>query len=285
MRVYITGIKGQLGKTLARQWSSRVEIIGSDLPEIDITDPSAITGDILAAKPDVVVHCAALTDVDGCARNPELAYRVNGLGAQNVAIAAQQAGAALVHISTNEVFSGLWDDGQARAYREFDRIDPINPYGASKAAGEWYASHLLNRFFIVRTAWLYTHGGVNFIHAIRRAVEKGVELRVVSDEVGNPTFAPDLADGIIKLVETGRYGIYHLTNSGACSRYSFAAKILELSGLAGTPITPIVQAQWPRPSRPPAYAPLENVCAAALGITLRPWQEALADYLRGEDSA
>jgi dTDP-4-dehydrorhamnose reductase len=280
MRVYITGIKGQLGKALSQQWGPKAEIFGSDLPEIDITDPSAITGDIEQARPDVVVHCAAMTDVDGCARNPELAYRVNGLGTQNVAIACQQVSAAMVHISTNEVFSGLWDDGQARAYREFDRQNPINPYGVSKAAGEWYARNLLNRFYIVRTAWLYARGGANFIHAIQRAADKHGALRVVTDEVGNPTFAPDLAAGIIQLVESGRYGVYHLTNEGACSRYSFAANILELTGRENVPITPIVQAQWPRPSTPPAYAPLENVCAAALNIRLRSWQDALAEYLK-----
>lgn len=275
MHIYITGIKGQLGQALARQWAGRADVCGSDLPEVSITDPVAISTSIAAARPDVVFHCAAMTDVDACAREPQLAYQVNGLGTQNVAIACQETGAALVHISTNEVFSG----DATRAYHEFDRSEPANPYGKSKAAAEWYVSHLLTRFFLVRTAWLYSAGGHNFIHAIQRAADTQGALRVVTDEVANPTYAEDLATAIIKLVEAGRYGVYHLVNEGACSRYLFAAKILELTGRGNVPITPIIQAQWPRASTPPAFAPLENICAAALGVRLRPWEEALADYL------
>jgi dTDP-4-dehydrorhamnose reductase len=275
VRVFITGIDGQLGRTLARHWGSSADVTGGDLPALDITDPDGITTAIVGARPDVVVHCAALTDVDGCARNPAQAYRVNGYGTQNVAIACQQARAALVHISTNEVFGGR----EGRAYYEFDRPDPISPYGASKAAAEWFVSHLLDRFYVVRTAWLYAHGGRNFIHTIRAAAEQGLPLRVVTDEVANPTYVEDLAAAIVRLVDTGRYGVYHLTNTGACSRYAFAGRILELTGHGDVSLTPILQAQWPRASNPPPFAPLENVGAAALGITLRPWEEALAEYL------
>ncbi len=279
MKVLITGIKGQLGRALAQQWESSAEVSGVDLPEVDVADPAGITAAIAGVRPDLVVHCAALTDVDGCARDPALAHRVNATGTQNVAIACRETDAALVHISTNEVFSGRPAGGQVRAYREFDRPDPINPYGRSKAAAEWYVRHLHQRFYIVRTAWLYSRGGRNFIHTIQAAADEHGALRVVTDEVGNPTLAEDLATAIVRLVSTGRYGIYHLANEGACSRHTFASKILELSGRADVPITPILQEQWPRPSTPPAYAPLENTCAAALGIRLRPWQEALADYL------
>lgn len=275
MRVYITGIKGQLGQALTRQWASWAEVSGGDLPEVSIINPAAITTAITAAQPELVVHCAAMTDVDHCARDPVLARQVNGMGSQNVAIACQEAGAAMMHISTNEVFSGK----DARAYQELDRPDPINPYGRSKAAAEWYVRHLLTRFYIVRTAWLYAPSGRNFIHAVQDAADKHGALRVVTDEVGNPTHVEDLAAAIIRLAETGRYGIYHLVNKGACSRYSFAAKILELTGRGNVPITPIIQAQWSRTSTPPAYAPLENNCAADLGIRLRSWDEALAEYL------
>ncbi len=275
MRVYITGIKGQLGRTLARQWAESATVSGSDLPEVSITDPVAISASIREFRPDTVVNCAAMTDVDGCARDPDLALRVNGMGTQNVAIACEEIGAAMIHISTNEVFSGM----ETRPYREFDPLDPVNPYGHSKAAAEWYVRHLLTRFYIVRPAWLYASGGRNFIHTIQSAADKHGALRVVTDEVANPTYVEDLAPAIIQLAKSGRFGIYHLVNEGACSRYSFAAKILELSGRAQVPITPIIQAQWPRESTPPAYAPLDNVCAAALGIRLRLWEEALAEYL------
>jgi len=280
MRIYITGIKGQLGRTLARQWGASAEVSGGDLPQVDITDPSNITAAIMDARPEVVVHCAAMTDVDNCARNPELAYRVNGMGTQNVALACQRAGATLLYISTNEVFSGRWGNAPARAYREFDRPDPVNPYGRSKSAAEWFVRHLLTQFYIVRTAWLYAPGGRNFIHAIQDAADRQGALCVVTDEVGNPTYVEDLALALIQLAATGRYGVYHLVNQGACSRLSFAATILELSGRGEAPITPITSAQWPRPSTPPAFAPLENICAAALGVRLRPWQEALADYIK-----
>jgi dTDP-4-dehydrorhamnose reductase len=275
VRIYITGINGQLGRTLARHWESSAEVMGGDLPAVDITDPGQITTAIVDARPDLVVHCAAMTDVDGCALDPDLAYRVNGYGTQNVVIGCQQAGAALVHVSTNEVFSGR--DG--RAYHEFDRSDPINPYGFSKMAGEWFVRHLIDRFFIVRTAWLYAPGGRNFIHAIRSAAEAGRALRVVTDEVANPTYVEDLAAGIVALVATGRYGIYHLTNAGACSRYTFAREILALTGHGDVSVAPILQAEWPRASTPPPFAPLENCAAAALGVELRSWKEALADYL------
>lgn len=279
MRIFITGIEGQLGRTLARHWSPTAQVGGCDLPQVSITDPLAISAAIEAARPDVVVHCAAMTDVDGCARDPDLAFRVNGMGTQNVAIACQQTGAAMVHISTNEVFSG--EDG--RAYREFDRPHPINPYGRSKADAEWYVRHLLTRFFLVRIAWLFAPGGRNFVHAIQGAADKHGVLRVVTDEVANPTYVEDLAPAIIRLVESRRYGIYHLVNEGACSRYDFASKILELSGRGDVPITRILRSQWPRDSIPPAFAPMENNCAAAIGIRLRPWEEALAEYLQVEN--
>ncbi|MEN8098608.1 MAG: dTDP-4-dehydrorhamnose reductase [Chloroflexota bacterium] len=279
MRVYITGNKGQLGVALTRQWSDSADVLGSDLPEVDITDQDIITQEIVSAEPDLVVHCAAMTNVDGCAEQPDLAYRVNVLGAQNVAIAANVAGASIVHISTNEVFSG----NDERAYHEFDAPDPINPYGKTKAAAEWIVSHLSNRFYIVRTAWLYARGGRNFIHAIMRGADEGGPLRVVTDEVANPTYVEDLAEAIISLSGTGRYGVYHLVNEGATSRYQFARQILELTGNGDVPIERILRAQWSRASTPPEFAPLENNAAAALGIRLRHWQNALSEYLTTDD--
>lgn len=275
MRVFITGIKGQLGSELAHQWSPTAEVVGVDLPEVDIAQPVQVTEAILDAQPDLVIHCAAMTDVDGCAQDPAMAHRVNGLGTQNVAIACQRADAAMLHISTNEVFGGR----EGKTYSEFDPLDPVNPYGRSKAAAEWYVRHLLTRFYIVRTAWLYAPGGRNFVHVIQEAADRHGALRIVTDEVANPTLVKDLAAALIQLAATGRWGVYHLVNQGACSRLTFATKILELTGRAHVPITPILQAEWPRASTPPAHAPLENTCAAALGIQLRPWEEALSAYL------
>ncbi len=272
MRVFITGIKGQLGRALQVRLP---QATGADLPEVDICDAASIAAAILAARPQVVIHCAAYTDVDGCARDPALAYRVNGLGSQNVALAAQQAGAALMQISTNEVFDGV----AGEPYFEFAATHPINPYGRSKQAGEWFATHLCARFYVVRTSWLFAPGGRNFVHAIQRNAREHGRLRVVADEVANPTHVEDLAAAILQLIQTGQYGIYHLTNAGYCSRFEFAREVLRLTGRHDVPLEPITLAEYPRPSTPPPFAPLANNAAATLGITLRPWQQALADYL------
>ncbi len=274
MRILITGANGQLGVALQQALGDH-QLTLIDLPAVDITDREALAAVFAAAGPELVVHCAAYTDVDGCARNPELAYRVNATGTQNVALACQSAGAALVHISTNEVFAGDEPGG----YEEWMPLAPRNPYGRSKAAAEAHVRALLGRAYIVRTAWLYAPGGRNFIHAIlRRARETGT-VRVVTDEVGNPTYAPDLAAAIAQLIATGQYGTYHFVNSGACSRWAFANEILRQAGVAATNV-PILSSAYPRASTPPPFAALHNRAGAALGITLRRWPEALADYLR-----
>jgi dTDP-4-dehydrorhamnose reductase len=274
MRVFITGCKGQLGRALDEALTTHT-LAGCDLPETDITHRRAINGAIQDFAPDVVIHTAAWTDVDGCARDPEKAYRVNALGTQNVALACASSEAALVYVSTNEVF-----DGEADApYREWDPPHPTNPYGRSKAAGEWFTRHLLNRFYIVRTAWLYAPGGKNFPHRIIELADQLGALRVVTDEVGNPTFAPDLAAALAQLIQTEAYGIYHLTNAGYASRFDFAREILRISEREDVPVDPITLDAFERDSTPPRFAPLANTAAAALGIRLRPWQEALKAFL------
>jgi dTDP-4-dehydrorhamnose reductase len=275
MRILITGHKGQLGRALCAVLAKHT-LAGCDLPEQDVTDRAAIAKAIADFAPDVVIHAAAWTDVDGCAREPEKAYRANSIGTQNVALACAACGAALAYVSTNEVFDGAAQE----PYREWDATNPINPYGRSKAAGEWFVRHLLARFYIVRTAWVYAPGGRNFPHRIIQLADDRGALKVVADEVGSPTYAPDLAAGVAALIQTGAYGIYHLTNAGYCSRYDFAREILRLSGRERVPIEPITLADFPRASTPPPFAPLANTAAAALGIALRPWQEALKEFLQ-----
>ena len=274
MRIAITGHKGQLGKALLEVLKEET-LFGIDLPEHDITDRQAIAQAIVDFGPQVVIHAAAMTNVDGCERDPDAAYRINGLGAQNVALACQMCNAAMVYVSTNEVFDGT----KGEPYLEFDRTNPINAYGRSKLAGELITQVLLNRFYIVRTAWLYAQGGNNFVTRMIHLADERGGLRVVADEVSSPTYAPDLAEAIAKLIRTNHYGIYHFTNEGICSRYDFAAKILELAGRGHVPVHPISSDQYIRASTPPPYAPIRNFCAAtALGITLRPWEEALRAY-------
>ena len=277
MRVFITGYKGQLGRAL---YTALVEhtLAGCDLPELDVTDRAAIGAAIADFAPDVVIHAAAWTDVDGCAHDPERAYRANALGTQNVALACASRGAAMVYVSTNEVF-----DGKAtEPYQEWDPPHPINPYARSKAAGEWFVCHLLTRFYIARTAWLYAPGGRNFSnpHRIIQLADERGALQVVTDEVGNPTYAPDLADALAALIHTDAYGVYHLTNAGYCSRYDFAREILRISGREHVPVEPITLADFQRASTPPCFAPLANTAAAALGIELRSWQDALEEFLK-----
>ncbi len=282
MRLFITGSKGQLGSALTHQASrqhERQNISGGDLPEFDITDADQTRTVIAAARPDIVIHCAAFTDVDGAARRPELAYHVNGLGTQNVALACAATGAAMLYISSNEVFDGT----QRSPYREFDPTHAANPYGYSKLAGEWFTANLLTRFYIVRTSWLTAAGGRNFVHRIQQLADSAdAPLRVVTDEVACPTFASDLVPALLRLIETGHYGIYHFVNGGYCSRYDYARRILDLSGRGPVPIQPITLADFARPSVPPKFSPLANLNGASLGITLRPWEEALADFLRAQ---
>lgn len=274
MRVLITGVLGQLGSALQRVLVDH-EVRGLDLPEVDITDRAAVFTAVAEAKPDVVIHTAAYTNVDGCAQNPTLAYRVNGLGTQNVALACLEYGAAMCHISTNEVFSG---DNPA-GYEEWMPLNPRNPYGRSKAFAESHVQNILNRFYIVRLAWLFAPGGRNFIHAILNRARETGQLRVVVDEIGNPTYAEDLAQAIAQLIQTEQYGVYHFTNSDACSRWEFANEILRQAGLTDVVNTPILSSEFKRPSTPPPYGVLHNVVGTAVGITLRPWQEALQAYI------
>jgi dTDP-4-dehydrorhamnose reductase len=274
MRIFITGASGQLGSALQIQLSE-FELFCADLPEFDITDNQQISGEIIRFQPDVVIHCAAYTNVEGAAKNPELAYKVNGLGTQNIALACLDAGADMVHISTNEVFAGNEPDG----YEEWRGVNPVNPYARSKAAAEHHVRGILSRYYIVRTAWLYAREGNNFIHTILRSARDGHQLRVVTDEVGNPTYAYDLANALAKLIKTRLYGTYHFVNEGQCSRFTFAREALRLSGLGDVPVTPILSTEFARASSPPKFSALKNIAGAAIGIRLRPWQEALAEYL------
>jgi dTDP-4-dehydrorhamnose reductase len=274
MKILITGALGQLGTALQAALA-RHQLALVDLPQVDITEREAIFTAVREAGPDLVIHCAAYTDVDGCARNPALAYRVNGLGTQNVALACQRFNAEMIHISTNEVFAG---DNPA-GYEEWMPLDPANPYGRSKATAEVHVKNLLDRYYVVRTAWLYAPGGRNFIHAILDRARQSGQLRVVVDEVGNPTYVNDLAQAIGQLITTHQYGVYHFVNAGACSRWQFANEILRQAGLGNVTNTPILGTEFSRASTPPPYAALHNVAGAAIGITLRPWQVALADYM------
>lgn len=277
MRIFITGISGQLGQALVTALAGAT-VFGPDREALDISDLTATKRAIADFAPEVVIHAAAMTHVDECALHPEQAYRINALGTRNVALACQATGATLAYISTNEVFNGF----KSEPYLEYDVPDPINAYGRSKLAGEWFTQTLLNRFYIIRTAWLFSRSGANFIHKILRLADEHGSLQVVTDEVSSPTYAPDLAQAIARLIQTDGYGIYHLVNEGGCSRFALARRALELTGRQHVALQPISRAQYRRPSTPPAYTILRNFAAAEMGIRLRPWEEALADFLKRE---
>jgi dTDP-4-dehydrorhamnose reductase len=279
VRVLVTGAAGKLGSRLMLQLSERGHTaLGTDTQSLDITHWESTRTAIVSALPDVIIHCAAWTDVDGCAREPERAHAINGFGTGNVAAAAYEVGALMCHVSTNEVFDGTLP----RPYNESDQPNPINPYGASKYAGELSVIRSAPRYQIVRTSWLFAHGGRNFIQTILNAAREGKTLRVVTDEMANPTYNDDLANAILKLIETRRPGVYHLANQGTVSRWEFARYALDRAGMTDIPVERITRADWPRPSIPPEHAGLDNRNAALLGITLRPWQHAVEAFLDRE---
>lgn len=279
MQILITGAKGRLGGLLVERIGQRGhQVSGADLDALDVADFAAVRRFVAAHRPDAIIHAAAWTDVDGCARDPERAVLINGFGAQHVALAAAETGAAVLYVSTNEVFDGL----SGTAYREYDVPNPANPYGYSKWVGEQAVQRHAPRHYIVRTAWLFAHGGKNFAQAILGAAGEGKPLRVVTDEIANPTYNDDLADAIAALVETERFGTYHFVNHGACSRFDFARHVLDRAGFARTPIEPIRSRDWPRPSAPPPNSALANRAGPLVGITLRPWQEAVDAFLTRE---
>jgi dTDP-4-dehydrorhamnose reductase len=273
VRILITGGRGQLGRELQQALASQT-VLAQDLPELDVTDAAAVRRAIDQFRPQVVIHAAAYTDTAGCEADPELAMRVNSEGTRQVALACRQSGAAMLYVSTNEVFDGQ----KGEAYLESDEPRPINAYGRSKLAGERYVQSILDRFYVVRTAWLYAAGGNNFPSKVLSAAASVGELRFVTDEVASPTWARDLAQAIGALIGEPTYGIYHLTNSGSCSRYQWAQRVLELAGRGDVALRPVLQADYAAPYRKPSYSELANRAAAGLGIVMRPWQEALQEY-------
>ena len=285
--VLITGGQGQLGRELQRALLSQSDppqVLALDLPDLDVTDADAVERAIGQAKPDLVIHAAALTDTSLCEEDPALAMRVNAQGSLHVARACRRAGAALVYVSTNEVFDGA----RGEPYGESDEPRPINAYGRSKLEGERLVQGTLPRHYVVRTAWLYAEGGDNFpAKVLRLASRTGRrELSMVTDEVATPTWARDLAQAIIRLAALRAsahpaYGVYHLTNAGYCSRYEWAAEVLRLAGPPWADVTlrPITSAEYGGGPPKPPFSALRNEAAARLGITLRAWQEALGEYM------
>ncbi|TEU16464.1 MAG: dTDP-4-dehydrorhamnose reductase [Anaerolineales bacterium] len=271
MRIVITGSKGQLGSALGRVLDDE-ELLLVDLPEHDITHLESIVQAITEFRPEVIIHAAAMTDVDGCEREPDMAHLVNVLGTRNVAVAAQQSDSSLVYISTDYVFGGH----SKAPYREYDEPNPLSIYARTKWIGEQLARSLLSRYYVVRTAWLYGKGHRNFVEAILGLADQRDSVQMVTDEIGSPTYALDLARALSLLIRQPAYGTYHLSNTGTCSRYGWAKEILRLAGRTDLELVP--SENYPRAARVPKHVALCNFFGSELGIVMRPWQEALQDY-------
>ncbi len=296
MRILITGACGMLGRDLVEVLSEGQELYLLDMEKfppslssqfstltLDITDSAKTYREVTRINPDIVIHSAAYTDVDGCETNRDLAFRVNALGTRNIALACQRFDTELLYFSTDFVFNGE----KGEPYLEFDRPDPQSIYAKSKYWGELYIESLLNRFYIVRSSWLFGKNGKNFVTTILNLAKQKKEIEVVNDQIGSPTYTKDLARAIAQFIGTERkdpttraslYGIWHITNSGQCSWYEFAREILQDSGVR---VKPITSEELNRPARRPKFSVLENGVWKLQGWKpLRHWKEALKDYLK-----
>ncbi len=280
MKLVVTGAAGMLGhdlvQTLTEDEVLPVDITGDCLP-VDITDLAVVRNCISKNKPDVVLHLAAYTNVDGCQTDPETAWRVNASGTWNLAAACAESGSALLYISTDFVFDGTKNE----PYDEFDAPNPISIYGRTKYAGEEFVRSLVAKHYIVRTAWLYGAHGKSFPGTMIRIASEGKPIRVVGDQIGSPTFTIDLAEAISRIIRKPLYGVYHITNTGECSWYDLAEAALELYDLHGADLTRITSEEWPTPTKRPAYSVLEHRALMLAELPpMRPWREALADFIK-----
>lgn len=271
--ILVVGANGMLGRDLAALLGDRGH--GIDVADIDITAPESVLTVVAALKPEVVINCAAYTDVDGCEGNTETAMAVNGEGVAYLAMACRDLGALLVQVSTDYVFDG----GKGTPYVEDDAPHPVSVYGESKLAGEMNAA-FCPEHLIVRTQWLYGLHGKNFVETMLRLGAEKDELAVVDDQIGSPTWTVDLAKAIIALVDRGCRGTYHAANSGYCSWNAFARAIFEESGLNVT-VKPMTTTELNRPARRPLYSTLEcSKLTGDTGFQPQPWRDALREYLK-----
>jgi dTDP-4-dehydrorhamnose reductase len=267
VRILITGGTGQLGRALARLAPAEHTVLAS---RCDVTDFAAVRDTMERERPDLVIHAAAMTDVDDCERQPDRTYRVNAAGTQNVAGSAQEAGARLIYVSSNYVFDGE----SPEPYHEFSPTRPVSVYGRSKLAGEETVRALCPSHVIIRTAMLYDENGRNFVNTMLQLAASRPTLSVVADQVGNPTYAGDLAEAIYQLIAQPAYGTYHLVNRGTTSWHGWAEEVFRLTGL-DIPVQPILGSAYQRAARPPQNGALTSLTAPALEIELPWWEDAL----------
>jgi len=276
MKVLVLGAKGMLGSEIVRSFKRFFDVISYCREDIDITDTLLTREKIKKAKPEIVINAAAYTDVDGCEKNKEYALKVNSFGVRNISEVCKEIGAKIVHISTDYIFDG----NKRKPYKEEDEPNPINFYGKSKLKGENQIKEVCENFLIIRSEWLYGMGGRNFVNLIIETAKKESLLKVVNDQIGTPTYTKDLSEAILSLLKKDCTGIYNATNSGQCSWFEFACKIVELLKLK-VKILPISSQESNRIAKRPSYSVLNcNKLKGDTGFFFRPWAEALEEFLR-----
>ncbi len=278
LKLLVTGHRGLLGSDLAAGLAKEYEVTGIGRAECDLTRRPAVLEALKRLRPDLAVHAAAWTDVDGCEREPETAYRVNVLATGHLAEACQRLKIPLLYISTDFVFDGR----KKSPYRESDPTNPIQVYGRSKLAGETAVQNLCERFFIVRTAWLFGRHGRTFPARILEAAHRGETAPVIRNQTGSPTYTVDLTRAVGEILRGGGYGLYHAVNLGAASRLELAREVLKQAGLKGR-LKPVTAAELKLPARRPARSALRTlVLEAETGLKMAEWPEALHRYLAEE---
>ncbi|MCX5800354.1 MAG: dTDP-4-dehydrorhamnose reductase [Candidatus Eisenbacteria bacterium] len=276
MKILVTGARGMLGTDLCEILSAEHEVTGVDIEDVDISLASETGTLVKKISPQVVIHCAAYTDVDGSESKQEEVFRVNAEGTRNVAAACRETGSALVYLSTDYVFDGE----SPKPYRETDAPRPLNVYGSSKLEGERFVQRLVSQHVIVRTSWLFGLHGRNFVDTIIRLGQDEKTIEVVNDQVGCPTFTRDLCLALSAIVGSSDYGIYHVCNAGSCSWYDFAKRILELWGRSGARVVPSDSARVKRAATRPSFSVLDtSLFQKTFGFSLRDWKNALAEYV------
>ncbi|NLZ81421.1 MAG: dTDP-4-dehydrorhamnose reductase [Clostridiales bacterium] len=276
-KILVTGSNGQLGRAVNAMYAgnTNIEIMNTDVAELDITNTHATMELIKEVKPYAIINCAAHTGVDACETDADNAYKINAIGPRNLSIAATNVGAKMVHISTDYVFPG----NGIKPYTEFDATGPQGMYGKTKLAGEDFVKEFAKDYFIIRTAWLYGDGN-NFVKTMLRLAETNDTIKVVGDQFGTPTSTSELAKIIDTLIWTDNYGLFHGTCEGSCSWADFAKEIFRLAGKS-TVVHAITTAEYPTPAVRPAYSVMDNyMLKLTTDYVAADWKDAIAHYVR-----
>lgn len=278
MKVLVTGYKGQLGYDVVNELEKRGhEAIGVDIEEMDITDAASVENVITETAPEAVIHCAAYTAVDAAEENEELCRRVNAEGTEHIAKVCRRLGLKMMYISTDYVFDGQGE----RPWEPDDPRDPMNVYGQTKYEGELAVEKYVEKFFLVRIAWVFGVNGKNFIKTMLRLGEERGAVGVVSDQIGSPTYTYDLARLLVDMIETEQYGRYHATNEGVCSWYEFAVEIFRQAGMDQVKVTPLTTAEFGAKAIRPMNSRMSKDKLDEKGFERMPsWQDALGRYLK-----